>query len=162
MAGGAADCSFWERILSKECRLFELRNGYRISVATASKILSNNLNYYKNVGLSLGTMICGWDLQGPSIYYVDDNASRYKSNLFSVGSGSTYAYGILDTLYDFNMNYEDAINLGKLAIFHATYRDAMSGGTVNVYHINENGWENIGAYNVEFYFYLIFCFYCCN
>ncbi|KAL8433338.1 hypothetical protein Efla_001892 [Eimeria flavescens] len=26
MAGGAADCSYWERYLSKLCRLFELRN----------------------------------------------------------------------------------------------------------------------------------------
>ena len=26
MAGGAADCSFWERDLARQCRLFELRN----------------------------------------------------------------------------------------------------------------------------------------
>ena len=25
MAGGAADCQFWERVLAKECRLYELR-----------------------------------------------------------------------------------------------------------------------------------------
>ncbi len=35
MAGGAADCSFWERELGRQCRLFELRNGERISVAGA-------------------------------------------------------------------------------------------------------------------------------
>merc|ERR1712147_219373 len=39
MAGGAADCSFWERNLGMECRLFELRNKRRISVAAASKRL---------------------------------------------------------------------------------------------------------------------------
>merc|ERR1711953_194635 len=32
MAGGAADCQFWERVLAKECRLYELRNKERISV----------------------------------------------------------------------------------------------------------------------------------
>ena len=30
MAGGAADCSFWERELGRRCRLFELRNKERI------------------------------------------------------------------------------------------------------------------------------------
>merc|ERR1712154_414138 len=25
MAGGAADCMYWERVLSKQCRLYELR-----------------------------------------------------------------------------------------------------------------------------------------
>ena len=32
MAGGAADCSFWERNLGKQCRLFQLQNKKRISV----------------------------------------------------------------------------------------------------------------------------------
>lgn len=26
MAGGAADCSYWERVLSKQCRIWELKN----------------------------------------------------------------------------------------------------------------------------------------
>lgn len=47
MAGGAADCTYWHRVLSKECRLFELRNKQRITVAAASKILSNILYGYK-------------------------------------------------------------------------------------------------------------------
>lgn len=47
MAGGAADCMYWQRVLSKECRLFELRNKQRISVAAASKILANILYSYK-------------------------------------------------------------------------------------------------------------------
>ena len=61
MAGGAADCSFWERQLSKQCRLHELRNKERISVAAASKILANMVYSYKGMGLSMGTMVAGWD-----------------------------------------------------------------------------------------------------
>ena len=62
-----------------ECRLYELRNRERISVAAASKYLSNLVYSYKGMGLSMvslvvstselppndalvqGTMICGWD-----------------------------------------------------------------------------------------------------
>lgn len=47
MAGGAADCTYWLRVLSKHCRMFELRNKERISVAAASKLLANILYNYK-------------------------------------------------------------------------------------------------------------------
>ena len=43
------------------CRIHELRNKERISVAAASKLLANIVYGYKGYGLSMGTMICGWD-----------------------------------------------------------------------------------------------------
>ncbi|KAG6883563.1 hypothetical protein C0993_005463 [Termitomyces sp. T159_Od127] len=61
MAGGAADCQYWETYLGMHCRLHELRNRERISVSAASKYLSNLVYSYKGMGLSMGTMICGWD-----------------------------------------------------------------------------------------------------
>jgi 20S proteasome subunit beta 5 len=36
------------------------------------------------------------DLQGPALFYVDSDGQRLKGDLFSVGSGSTFAYGVLD------------------------------------------------------------------
>ena len=156
MAGGAADCQFWERDLGRQCRVYELRNKERISVAAASKLLANtmwvpspprllihthvsiyyiswvwssaiehihgishrtthlshhtlshqtipyhNTPYppryqYRGYGLSMGTMVTGWDKTGPQLYYVDNDATRIHGDLFSVGSGSTYAYGVLD------------------------------------------------------------------
>jgi 20S proteasome subunit beta 5 len=47
MAGGAADCQYWERVLGMQCRLHELRNKQRISVAAASKLLSVILHGYR-------------------------------------------------------------------------------------------------------------------
>ena len=61
MAGGAADCTYWERVLTKQARIYELRNRERISVAAASKLLANMVYQYKGYGLSLGVMISGWD-----------------------------------------------------------------------------------------------------
>merc|ERR1719163_153692 len=92
MAGGAADCSYWERHLTRLCRLHELRHKERISVAAASKLLSNIFFAYRGRGLSCGTMVAGWDKKGPSVgpslYMVDDQGERHKGNVFSVGSGS--------------------------------------------------------------------------
>lgn len=71
-----------------------------------------------------------------------------KGERFSVGSGSTFAYGVLDSGYDFNLSVADAIELGRRAIYHATHRDAYSGGSVNVFHVKESGWEFIGNTDV--------------
>eukprot|EP00485_Elphidium_margaritaceum_P014429 CAMPEP_0202727960 /NCGR_PEP_ID=MMETSP1385-20130828/185382_1 /ASSEMBLY_ACC=CAM_ASM_000861 /TAXON_ID=933848 /ORGANISM="Elphidium margaritaceum" /LENGTH=341 /DNA_ID=CAMNT_0049394203 /DNA_START=1870 /DNA_END=2895 /DNA_ORIENTATION=+ len=143
MAGGAADCQFWERNLSMQCRLYELRNGERISVATASKIMCNWMYQYKD-RFSVGSMIAGYDKEGPQLFYVDSSAMRLNSNFcFSVGSGSTYAYGVLDSGWKWDLTDEEAIQLGRKSIYHATHRDAYSGGFVNVYLIKEDGWINI-------------------
>lgn len=70
MAGGAADCSFWERELGRQCRLHELRNKERISVCAASKLLANITYAYKGYGLSMGTMITGWDKTVSSVFCI--------------------------------------------------------------------------------------------
>ena len=69
--------------------------------------------------------------QGPGLYYVDSDGERLTNNMFSVGSGSVYAYGVLDSGYDWDMSVKDALDLGQRAIYHATFRDAYSGGVVN-------------------------------
>ena len=51
--------------------LLFVRNRERISVAAASKLLSNMAYHYKGMGLSMGTMIAGYDKKGPGLYYVD-------------------------------------------------------------------------------------------
>ncbi|KAI1285490.1 Proteasome subunit beta type-5 [Halotydeus destructor] len=143
MAGGAADCTYWERVLAERCRIYELRNRERISVAAASKLLANIMYGYKGMGLSMGVMICGWDKKGPGLFYVDNEGNRTPGNLFSVGSGSTYAYGVLDAGFKADMTDEEAFDLGRRAIYHATHRDAYSGGIVRVYVVKENGWKRI-------------------
>ncbi|CAL1265655.1 unnamed protein product [Larinioides sclopetarius] len=145
MAGGAADCMYWERILSERCRIYELRNRERISVAAASKLLANIMFNYKGMGLSLGVMISGWDKRGPALYYVDSDGNRFPGDVFSVGSGATYAYGVLDGGYKYDLEDEEAYELGRRAIYHATHRDAYSGGLIRVCHVKETGWKLISV-----------------
>ncbi|XP_053324420.1 proteasome subunit beta type-5 [Spea bombifrons] len=148
MAGGAADCSFWERLLARQCRIYELRNKERISVAAASKLLANMVYQYKGMGLSMGTMISGWDKRGPGLYYVDSEGNRVSGSVFSVGSGSMYAYGVLDRGYSYDLEPEEAQELARRSIYQATYRDAYSGGVVNLYHVREDGWVRVSQDDV--------------
>lgn len=141
IAGGAADCSYWQRHLSLQCRMHELREGKRITTAAASKTLGNIVYAYRNHGLSMGIMIGGYDEgTGPALFYLDSDGTRLKGQRFSVGSGATYAYGVLDQGFKPDLSIQEAVELGKRAIYHATRRDAYSGGIINVYCITKDGW----------------------
>nr|XP_020460206.1 proteasome subunit beta type-5-like [Monopterus albus] len=144
MAGGAADCACPPR----QCRIYELRNKERISVAAASKLLANMVYQYKGMGLSMGTMVCGWDKRGPGLYYVDSEGNRVCGDLFAVGSGSMYAYGVMDSGLRHDLTVEEACDLGRRAIYQATYRDAYSGGQVNLYHVHSEGWTRVSQDDV--------------
>ena len=104
---------------------------------------------YRGMGLSMGSMICGWDKKGPGLYYVDDNGTRLSGQMFSTGSGNTYAYGVMDSGYRQDLSPEEAYDLGRRAIAYATHRDNYSGGVVNMYHMKEDGWVKVESSDVS-------------
>uniref|UniRef100_A0AC34QW12 Proteasome endopeptidase complex n=1 Tax=Panagrolaimus sp. JU765 TaxID=591449 RepID=A0AC34QW12_9BILA len=139
MAGGAADCQFWTRVVAMYCNLYELREKSEITISAASKYFANQLYGYRNKGLSIGSMVAGYDKKGPAIFQVDSEGSRLPLRVCSIGSGSLNAYGVLDTHYKPKMTDEEALKLGRRAIMLATFRDAGSGGFCNVAHITPKG-----------------------
>ena len=113
--------TFWARILPQT----------HISIPVPTPSLSPSPSPSPCPPPSPSPSLVPWCFQGPSLYYIDDDGTRLKGQLFSVGSGSTYAYGVLDSQYRTDLNKEEAVELGKRAIYHATHRDAYSGGTIN-------------------------------
>jgi 20S proteasome subunit beta 5 len=114
------------------------------------------------MGLSMGTMMyvrsvslpalkgwrsCGWDKTGPAIFYVDSDGDRFKGDVFSVGSGSTFAYGVLDQGYHWDLTDDEALDLGRRSIYAAGHRDAFSGNSCNLYIVKEDGWRFIANYD---------------
>jgi 20S proteasome subunit beta 5 len=142
MAGGAADCTFWLRRLRAHVKLLEAEQGGSISVQSAARLLASTLHGLKGSGLSVGTMIMGCDSrQGPLIFYVDSEGSQLPGPYFAVGSGSTYAYGVLDGGYEADMAEDKAIELAEQAIRRSVYRDAYSGGFVNIFVVDKEKWR---------------------
>lgn len=92
-----------------------------------------------------GTMCAGVTPQeGPALYYIDSDGTRLPGNLFCVGSGQTFAYGVLDAEYSYELSDDEALELGRRSILAATHRDAFSGGFINLYHVKEDGWVKHG------------------
>ncbi|XP_076014519.1 proteasome subunit beta type-11b [Genypterus blacodes] len=140
-SGTSADCALWKRILSRELRLYQLRHGRRLSTGGAAKLLSHMLHPFKGTELCVAATLCGWDLSGPSLYYVCSDGTRLQGTLFSVGSGSPYAYSILDQGVRWGLTVDEAVSLAREAVYRATHRDAYSGNCVDVFHITHRGWR---------------------
>ncbi|XP_039666141.1 proteasome subunit beta type-11-like, partial [Perca fluviatilis] len=79
-------------------------------------------------------------LSGPSLYYVCSDGTRLQGTLFSVGSGSPYAYSILDQGVQWGLTVDEATSIAREAVYRATHRDAYSGNCVDIYYISSKGW----------------------
>nr|XP_046247927.1 proteasome subunit beta type-11b [Scatophagus argus] len=77
---------------------------------------------------------------GPSLCYVCSDGTRLQGTLFSVGSGSPYAYSILDQGVQWGLTVDEATSIAREAVYRATHRDAYSGNYVDIYHISSKGW----------------------
>ncbi|XP_040896285.1 proteasome subunit beta type-11-like [Toxotes jaculatrix] len=145
-SGTSADCALWKRILSRELRLYQLRHGRRLSTSGAAKLLSHMLHPFKGTKLCVAATLCGWDggekihFSGPSLFYVCSDGTRLQGTLFSVGSGSPYAYSILDQGVKWGLTVDEATSIAREAVYRATHRDAYSGNHVDIYHISSKGW----------------------
>ncbi|KAL2089521.1 hypothetical protein ACEWY4_014209 [Coilia grayii] len=80
-------------------------------------------------------------LSGPRLVYVCSDGTRLQGELFSVGSGSPYAYSILDRDVRWEMSMDEAVAVAREAVYRATHRDAYSGNNVDLYHITARGWK---------------------
>ena len=77
------------------------------------------------------------------MYYIDSDGQRVRGKVFSCGSGSTYAIGVLDSGYREDLTQEEAIELAKRSIYHAQHRDTGSGGMINVKIIDKDGVRHV-------------------
>uniref|UniRef100_A0A8C4FFL2 Proteasome subunit beta n=1 Tax=Catagonus wagneri TaxID=51154 RepID=A0A8C4FFL2_9CETA len=146
-SGTSADCITWYRVLRRELRLRALREGQLPSVAGAAKLLSGMMSRYRGLDLCVATALCGWDRSGPALFYVYSDGTLLQGDIFSVGSGSPYAYGVLDRGYRYDMSTQEAYALARRAVAHATHRDAYSGGSVDLFHVRESGWEYVSRHD---------------
>uniref|UniRef100_A0A3B4ZT39 Proteasome subunit beta 11 n=1 Tax=Stegastes partitus TaxID=144197 RepID=A0A3B4ZT39_9TELE len=139
-AAGLVYCMLWERILIREIRLYQLRHGRRLSIRGTAKLLSLMLHPFKGTEVCVALTLCGWDKKEGDLYVCSDGA-RLQGDIFSVGSGSPYAYGVLDGGLRWNLSKDEAFSLAREAVFRATHRDAYSGNNVDLFHITAQGWR---------------------
>ena len=144
IAGGVGDAQQLARLMQVECSLYEVRRGKTMSVGAAATLLSNYLNQNRYYPFYVQLLVGGVDDSGPSVYSVDalGGATR-EEDIVSTGSGSPFAYGLLEDQYRPDMSEQQAADLAIRALKSAMRRDSASGEDIQVVVITPDKYEDV-------------------
>ncbi len=147
IAGSSGDALTVVRVLRAEIALYKLEHG-DMSVKAAASLLSNILQSNRYFPYYVGLILGGYD-EEPHIFSIDAVGGMDEDKKFtSTGSGSPFAYGVLESGYNEKMSKQDAIKLAVSAIKAAAQRDVFSGGEkIRIAVITSKGVEMIEKEN---------------
>ena len=145
VAGLVGDAQLLARYIKAEVELYKLKRNTMMSVNSAATLLSNIMRggggsygfYY--VGLIIG----GIDTNGGHVYSLDAAGGSIRDEYVSVGSGSPYAYGVLEDHFKKGMSEDEAISLAIRALNASMRRDSASGDGYAVSVINKEGYKEL-------------------
>ena len=142
IAGSVADAQSIMELLAAEAKLFEIQRGRPIRVKALTRLLSN-IMFQGRGAYMLGSLVGGFDDQGPQVFYTDFVGSVIPDNYVTNGSGSPVALGVLEAEYKEDLPKKKAIVLAVRAIAAAIERDAATGNSILVSVIDKDGYQEI-------------------
>jgi len=152
-AGMVGDLQALGRYLKAETKLFELKNKKRISVKSAASLLASILysGRWSYLPYQIQIILAGYDESGPNLFILHPDGSKLEERrFFSTGSGSPFAFGVLETNYKDGISVEEGKIIVKKAVKAAVARDIASGGKgMDIAVINENGFKLLEDSEIE-------------
>lgn len=151
IAGSVGDALAIVRILKAQLRLYKIERG-PITLRGAATLLSNVLQGSKYYPYMNQFILAGFDKQ-PGLYSFDPlGGFDVKDKFYSTGSGSPFAYGVLESEFKENMAVEEVIALVIKAIKTAIERDIGSGGKeIQIAVIDKNGYRDLSNQELKKY-----------
>jgi len=145
IAGGVAAAQKVVEILKVNASLYELEKNRRMPVQSAARLVQSILFSNREVGapLPLQAIIGGYDETGPHVYNLDPYGSMLEEKMVSTGSGSPYAYGVLEAQFKEDSSVENTLSVVVRAIDSAMKRDVASGDSFDVAVINKDGFREL-------------------
>jgi len=145
IAGGVAVAQRVVEILRINSRLYELEKNRTIPVKSAARLVSNLLFSNREVGnpLPMQALIGGFDDSGPHVFNLDPYGSLTEEKMVSTGSGSPFAYGVLESQYKEDSTVDEMLPIVVKAVDSAMKRDVASGDSFDVAVINDSGFREL-------------------
>ncbi len=143
-AGSVSTIQILMQYLKSELKMLKIRNNREITTHEGVNLLRNWVySVIRQPSMMPGIahfLVAGADNYGLHLYDIFPDGSLNKEDKFkSTGSGSTFAYGILENKYKENMSEEEGIKLATECVEAAIQRDNASGNGINVFVINKQG-----------------------
>ncbi len=145
IAGGVAVAQRVVEILKINSRLYELEKNRTIPVKSAARLVSNLLFSNREVGnpLPMQALVGGFDDSGPHVFNLDPYGSLTEENMVSTGSGSPFAYGVLESQYEEDATVDEMLPIVVKAVDSAMKRDVASGDSFDVAVIDDSGFREL-------------------
>ncbi|HEW64231.1 proteasome subunit beta [Fervidicoccus fontis] len=138
-AGLMGDTQNIIRIFREEIRYYETEIKSKMSTKSAAKLLSNILYSYRGFPLYGEFILAGIDDKKPTLVVLDPAGSVLEDEYMAIGTGGPVAIGVLEELYQQNIDEKTAIDLAIRAVKQGVRRDAMSGGSIDYVVISDRG-----------------------
>ena len=142
IAGNVSDAQLTIKLIRAELKLKEVRTYKKPSAKEAANLLGGILfSSIRRPSMLPGIahfLLGGRDVHGLHLYdlFPDGSITRI-TDFISSGSGSVFAYGVLETQYKKDMTTDEAVALAVKAVNTALQRDSASGNGIDVLVINE-------------------------
>jgi proteasome beta subunit len=145
IAGGVAVAQRVVEILRINSRLYELEKNRNIPVKSAARLVSNLLFSNREVGnpLPMQALVGGFDDSGPHVFNLDPYGSLTEEKMVSTGSGSPFAYGVLESQYKEDSTVDEMLPIMVKAVDSAMKRDVASGDSFDVAVIDVSGFREL-------------------
>jgi len=149
IAGMVGDALALVRLLKAQFKLYKLDRG-PITIRAAATLLSNILQSTKYFPYLTMLILAGYDSK-PGLYSFDPfGGFSEKDKYYSTGSGSPFAYGVLEAEFKENLSVEEAIPLVIKAVKVAIERDIGSGGKgFEVAVVDKNGYRKLSQQEIK-------------
>ncbi|MCK5670784.1 archaeal proteasome endopeptidase complex subunit beta [Candidatus Bathyarchaeota archaeon] len=145
IAGGVAVAQRVVEILKVNASLYDLEKNRRMPVSSAARLVQSILFSNRSAGapLPLQAIIGGYDETGPHVYNLDPYGSLMEEIMVSTGSGSPYAYGVLEAQFKEDSTVDEMLSVVVRAVDSAMKRDVASGDSFDVAIINDAGFREL-------------------
>ncbi|WMW22648.1 archaeal proteasome endopeptidase complex subunit beta [Methanolobus mangrovi] len=150
IAGSVGDAQQIVRVMSVESKLYKMRRKESMTIKGLTTLLSNMLSGQRYYPLMVQLLVGGYDKNGPSIYSLDAlGGSIEETKAVSTGSGSPFAYGVLEDRYKEDMNTDEGVELAVRALHNAMKRDSASGENIDVVVIKKDSYTRLDMEDVK-------------
>ncbi len=148
IAGSVSEAQLLIKLVKAELKLKEVRTNKSASAKEAANLLGGLLYsslHRMSMFMSIAHfLLAGKDSSGVYLYdlFPDGSVTKVKDYVSS-GSGSVFAYGVLETQHKDGMSIEEGVKLAVKCVNTALQRDSASGNGIHVVVVTEQGIKSV-------------------
>ena len=148
IAGVVSDAQLLVKIIRAEIKLRRVRTNVDVNVKEAANLVASmaysNLRKLSMFPGIVAFLLGGRDSEGFKLFNIGpDGSITEELDFTSDGSGSVFAYGVLETMYKKDMSIEDGKKLAVKSLNAALQRDSASGSGYDIVTITKDGYKKV-------------------